>query len=101
MTVSLLWRGFKGLCYVALAVNAGAFATAAVLESSGLCSAINEGYADCGTPVLSKIAYTVGMIPVISIFTLVPFFLAILGVVFLVGDAIRRIFRRGGSEKLG
>ncbi|ARN82675.1 hypothetical protein [Methylocystis bryophila] len=101
MTASLLWKGFKGLCYLALAVNVGAFAAAAALEASGLCSAINEGYADCGTPVLSQIAYTVGMIPVISIFTLVPFLLAILGVVFLVGEMIRGIFRRRGPEKLG
>jgi hypothetical protein len=101
MIARLLSQGFKGLCYAALAVNVGAIATTAALELSGLCSAINEGYAECGAPVLNSVAYTVGMIPVISIFTLVPFLLSILGLVFLAGAVIRWALRRSGSEKLG
>ncbi len=94
----LLWQGFKGLCYAALAALAGSLAICLSLLLSGLCSRIDEGAAECKTPALSDIAYAFGMIPVISSFTLVPFVLAICGFIFLVGHMIRQ---RHPSEKRG
>ncbi|QBR72046.1 hypothetical protein CU048_13095 [Beijerinckiaceae bacterium] len=94
----LLWQGFKGLCYAALVAIAGSLAICVILLLSGLCSRIDEGAAECKTPALNGIAYTFGMIPVLSSFTVVPFVLAICGLVFLVGHLIRR---RHGSENRG
>ncbi|WP_026607841.1 hypothetical protein [Methylocapsa acidiphila] len=97
MIAKALAQGFKILCYVALAVLAGSLAMVIILESSGLCSAINEGFATCKTPALETFAYTAGMIPVLSSFTLFPLVFAIGGLIFLLRGLIKRIWRHRTS----
>lgn len=85
-----LGRGFRILCYAALAAFAGSYAIIVALSASNLCSRIDEGQILCETPAATHIAEIATAIILLGVFTFAPLVLAFCGLIFLLRAAVRR-----------
>ena len=85
---------FKWICYAALALLAGSFFGMLVLSGSGDCTRLSSAAIKCSPGIAQTFAELSFGILLVSVFTGIPAFLALGGVIF----AIRALWKRFGPK---
>lgn len=83
----LLYLLFRLACYLSLAVLVLGFAVLIVLELTGACPRIDTGAIECSFSIFEYLASFVAGLVMICMYTILPVFLALAGLVLLIPEA--------------